>query len=110
MECITCNEVNTYGRPCLLNEAQFSSNGTYYIWTCRGTYTLPMVKIMETKNSKPLLTWEDNAQLQKEFQTKALPQQKDLWVDVGGGFEAQVRLILPHDFNKAKKYPLLIYT
>ena len=56
------------------------------------------------------MTWEDNAQLQKEFKTKALPQQKDLWVDVDCGFKAQVRLILPHDFNKAKKYPLLTYT
>lgn len=57
---------------------------------------------------EPVLVLENNAALRSALKSKALPTQFDTKIDVDGGFQAQVRLQLPRDFDPTKKYPLLI--
>ena len=110
VQCLTCDKFNDFTQPCLWNSASFSHDGTHYVWTCTGSYTEPLITVINTKTKETMMTWENNAKLNTELRGKAAPLQRDFWVDVDGGFKAQVRLILPHDFDEAKKYPLLIYT
>jgi len=58
--------------------------------------------------ARPSVILEDNADLRAALVNKKLPKQMDLKIPVDGGFEAQVRLQLPADFNPELKYPLLI--
>ena len=110
MECLTCDKVNEYDEPCMSNSATFSKGGSYFVWTCQGSYAVPLITIVETKTKDVIHKWETNSALHEQLAGKALPTFKNLFVDVADGFQAQVRLILPHDFDETKKYPMLINT
>jgi len=108
--CISCKQENKYAQRCLWNDAKFSVDGTYWVWTCQGPETVPLVRIMNTITNEILYTWEENDELHNKLMQKALPSQMDLMVEVEGGFKAQVRILLPHDFDETKKYPMIVYT
>jgi len=108
--CISCKQNNKYSQRCLWNDAKFSVDGTYWVWTCQGPESVPLVRIMNTITNEILLTWEENDELHNKLMQKALPSQMDLMVEVEGGFKAQVRILLPHDFDEKKKYPMIVYT
>ena len=109
-ECLSCDKFNDFTHPCLYNSATFSKDGSYYVFTCQGLYTESQVTVIKTETKETLYLWENNDDLHLKLESKAIPQYKDLFVDVEGGFQAQVRLTLPHDFDDTKKYPLLINT
>lgn len=66
---------------------------------------------MTFQNGTKLCTWEDNADVAELVATKSMPDVKRYAVPVDGGFEAQVRLMLPPnaDLSGATKYPMLVY-
>lgn len=55
--------------------------------------------------------WEDNSGVAAVVATKSMPEVKRYSVPVNGGFEAQVRLLIPPnaDLTGATKYPMLVY-
>ena len=108
--CLTCDKVNEFGKPCQWNSGDFSSSGSHYVLTCSGPYTESLVAVIDSSTGENLHTWLTNADLHNQLESKALPLQRDLWVDIEDGLQAQVRILLPNDFDETKKYPLLVYT
>uniref|UniRef100_A0A8C5IAB6 Dipeptidyl peptidase 4-like n=1 Tax=Gouania willdenowi TaxID=441366 RepID=A0A8C5IAB6_GOUWI len=91
-ECLTCER---YRDRCLYNSAYFSVNASYYRMECYGP-GLPLYTVMDNKEVAVL---EDNKDLEvilSEFQMPTI--QHDFWYE----------MMLPPNFKKNKKYPLLI--
>lgn len=58
-----------------------------------------------------MLIWEDNNKLREELAKYKKPTVRDLKVDVPNGFQAEVRMHIPSDFDehdKEKKYPMIV--
>ncbi|XP_044742595.1 venom dipeptidyl peptidase 4 isoform X2 [Chrysoperla carnea] len=126
-ECITCtltlpiyqsdsdNEIdntNTNGNRndiCLKNNADFSVNNNYFVWTCDGP-NVPFSAIYNTKNLTKLFLWEDNLSVKNAVLRKDMPQSKRFKVKINEEFDAQVRLTLPPDMDTTgrTKYPMLV--
>ncbi|XP_063983371.1 venom dipeptidyl peptidase 4 isoform X3 [Diachasmimorpha longicaudata] len=110
-ECLSCGvkgEVeDTY---CLYNEAQLSPDNSHYVLTCAGP-GIPDISIYSSMNASKVLTWESNAGISEAMAGKSRPLVKRFTVPVGGGFEAQVRLLIPPgaDLTGTTKYPMLVY-
>uniref|UniRef100_A0AAQ4PVS8 Fibroblast activation protein, alpha n=1 Tax=Gasterosteus aculeatus aculeatus TaxID=481459 RepID=A0AAQ4PVS8_GASAC len=93
-QCLTCD---LHQDRCQYNSAYFSFNASYYRMDCYGQ--LPTVHPLLSNNSF-LSILEENKQLENilsEFQMPTM--QYDLWY----------QMMLPPNFKKSKKYPLLIH-
>ncbi|XP_015112517.1 venom dipeptidyl peptidase 4 isoform X2 [Diachasma alloeum] len=110
-ECLSCGVKSeaddTY---CLYNEAQLSPDKSHYVLTCAGP-GIPDISIYNTMNTSKVLTWETNVGVADLMAEKSRPLVKRFTVPVGGGFEAQVRLLIPPgaDLTGTTKYPMLVY-
>uniref|UniRef100_A0A0C9RFV4 Venom dipeptidyl peptidase 4 n=2 Tax=Fopius arisanus TaxID=64838 RepID=A0A0C9RFV4_9HYME len=110
-ECLSCGvKSDADGTYCLYNEAELSPDNSHYILTCAGP-GVPDVSIYNSMNTSKVVTWENNAGVAKEIAKKSRPLVKRFTVPVGGGFEAQVRLLIPPgaDLTGTTKYPMLVY-
>ncbi|XP_033227069.1 venom dipeptidyl peptidase 4 isoform X2 [Belonocnema kinseyi] len=109
-KCLSCNvKGKSDGVRCLYNQARFSPDNSYYVLTCAGP-GVPDISICD-KNSTKLFSWEDNYEVAEQLAEKSLPVVKRLTVPVPGGFEAQVRLMIPPDVDMSgsTKYPMVVY-
>ncbi|XP_023289115.1 venom dipeptidyl peptidase 4 [Orussus abietinus] len=109
-ECLSCYIKNkSDGSYCLYNSAKFSLDNSYFVLTCAGP-GVPEISIYNENNTK-LFTWEDNQQVADLIAQKSQPKVKRFAVKVDGGFEAQVRLLLPPniDISGSTKHPMLVY-
>uniref|UniRef100_A0A8C5I594 Dipeptidyl peptidase 4-like n=1 Tax=Gouania willdenowi TaxID=441366 RepID=A0A8C5I594_GOUWI len=101
-ECLTCER---YRDRCLYNSAYFSVNASYYRMECYGP-GLPLYTVMDNKGSE-VAVLEDNKDLEvilSEFQMPTI-QHGTLKV---AGYNFWYEMMLPPNFKKNKKYPLLI--
>ncbi|XP_020310387.1 dipeptidyl peptidase 4 isoform X1 [Oncorhynchus mykiss] len=103
-QCLTCG---LYKDRCQYNSAYFSYDASYYRMDCYGPGT-PLFTLMDNRGSgKELLVLRDNKDLEemlKEFQMPTM-QRGTLRV---AGFDLWYQMMLPPNFQKNKKYPLLI--
>lgn len=94
------------GNTCkYVSSIAFSKDFSNYVLTCSGPDPAT-VRIYDLEG-KELYTWADSHVLRLMIAKRVLPQQRDLEVE-SNGFNARVRLLLPHDFDPAKKYPMLV--
>ena len=102
--CVTC------GQCCVNNDASFSEDGSYYVWTCDGP-SVPKTEIRRTIDHSTVMTWDDNSILKEKLSNITLPKIKLYRVHLSGSYYATVRLYLPPDLSEdgAKKVPLVIY-
>lgn len=108
--CLTCNIVREKdGSRCLYNSAVFSTDNSHYVLTCAGP-GVPDIAIYN-KNSSLLFVWEDNDVVTEIIVEKSQPIVQKYKIPVDGGFNAQVRLLIPPgaDLSGATKYPMLVY-
>ncbi|XP_011864447.1 PREDICTED: venom dipeptidyl peptidase 4 [Vollenhovia emeryi] len=108
--CLTCNVVRERdGSRCLYNSAKFSTDNSHYVLTCAGP-GVPDIAIYN-KNTTLLSVWEDNSVVTDIIMEKSQPIVHRYKVSVPGGFNAQVRLLIPPgaDLSGAAKYPMLVY-
>lgn len=108
--CLTCNIVREKdGSRCLYNSATFSTDNSHYVLTCAGP-GVPDISIYN-KNSTLLFVWEDNDVVTEIIDERSQPIVQKYKVSVPGGFNAQVRLLIPPgaDLSGATKYPMLVY-
>ncbi|XP_070531389.1 venom dipeptidyl peptidase 4 isoform X6 [Cardiocondyla obscurior] len=108
--CLTCNIVRARdGSRCLYNSAKFSNDNSHYVLTCAGP-GVPDIAVYN-KNTTLLSVWEDNKVVTDILIEKSLPMIQRYKVPVPGGFNAQVRLLIPPgaDLSGATKYPMLVY-
>ena len=56
-----------------------------------------------------MFLFEDNLELEEKLSSKSLPTRIDTFVELEGGFQAPVKMLLPPDIDEESKYPLLVY-
>ena len=56
-----------------------------------------------------MFLFEDNLELEEKLSSKTLPTRIDTFVELEGGFQAPVKMLLPPDIDEESKYPLLVY-
>ncbi|XP_044266873.1 venom dipeptidyl peptidase 4-like isoform X2 [Tribolium madens] len=108
VKCLTC-EMNTSRGLCKYASAVYSKDFSYVTKICRGPGPF-LVEIHNLKDECDILIWEDNQALVDKLAKKALPVEKNLKVPLAGGFNANVRMLLPPDLdeNGSKKYPAIV--
>ena len=53
--------------------------------------------------------FEANLELEEKLSNKSLPTRVDTFIEVEGGFQAPVKMLLPPNMDEESKYPLLVY-
>ena len=53
--------------------------------------------------------FEANQELEEKLSSKSLPTRVDTFIEVEGGFQAPVKILLPPNMDEESKYPLLVY-
>ncbi|XP_036416128.1 dipeptidyl peptidase 4 [Colossoma macropomum] len=102
--CLTCT-VNE--DRCQYNSAYFSTEGTYYRMDCSGP-GLPLYTLRDSRGAgSEIRVLEDNKNLDSILQDIAMPTVTHGTMKIGE-FELWYQMILPPNFDKSKKYPLLI--
>ncbi|XP_058799148.1 venom dipeptidyl peptidase 4-like isoform X2 [Phymastichus coffea] len=109
-DCLSCGiKSESDSSYCLYNSAEFSKDNSHYVLTCAGP-GIPEITI-HNRNSTKLYTWEGNKAVAEIILEKSRPIVKRFTVPVPGGFEAQVKLLLPPnaDLSGKTKYPMLVF-
>ncbi|XP_076841150.1 dipeptidyl peptidase 4 [Brachyhypopomus gauderio] len=102
--CLTCtlNEDR-----CKYNSAYFSPDGTYYRMDCSGP-GLPLYTLRDSRGTgSEVRVLEENKDLESILQGVALPSVTHGTLKIGE-FALWYQMTLPPNFDKSKKYPLLI--
>lgn len=110
MNCMTCLlPMPSTNAPCLYNSISMSKEFTYYVQNCYGP-SIPEVVVRQVSDNSLLHNLEDNADLIAKLQPKAVPGRMFIEVDVEGGYKAQVRALMPPNFDDsgATKYPMVV--
>lgn len=102
--CLTCTMMED---RCKYNSAYFSTDGTYYRLSCSGP-GLPLYTLRDSRGAgAEIRVLEDNELLASILQNIAMPSVTHGTLKISG-FDLWYQLILPPNFDKTKKYPLLI--
>jgi len=107
-QCITCDMKTSRGELCERNLVEMNVDNSYYIHTCLGM-TLPESSLRKTEDHSIVFLFEANFELEEKLSTKSMPTRLDTFVDLEGGFQAPVKILLPPDMDETVKYPLLVY-
>ncbi|XP_076167071.1 venom dipeptidyl peptidase 4 [Ptiloglossa arizonensis] len=103
--CLSCNVRTPEGNNCSYSSALFSTDSSYYVLNCAGPDP-PTVMIFDADH-RLLYSWEENRSLRRRLAARKQPRVKNFDVRVNG-YDSNVRLYLPPDFDDKKSYPLLI--
>uniref|UniRef100_A0A3P8VVB8 Fibroblast activation protein, alpha n=1 Tax=Cynoglossus semilaevis TaxID=244447 RepID=A0A3P8VVB8_CYNSE len=102
MQCLTCD---LYDDRCQYNSAYFSFNASFYRMDCYGP-GLPVYSLMDNRGPK-ITILEDNKELENILSEFQMPKIHHGTLQVAG-FDLWYQMMLPPNFKKSKKYPLLI--
>uniref|UniRef100_A0A7M4FLV7 Fibroblast activation protein alpha n=1 Tax=Crocodylus porosus TaxID=8502 RepID=A0A7M4FLV7_CROPO len=102
-QCITCN---LRKERCQYYTARFSDNAKYYALICYGP-GIPISTLFETQYDRELRIMEDNSELQSELVNIKMPKEEINKLEVDG-ITLWYKMLLPPEFDRSKKYPLLI--
>ncbi|XP_023192654.1 dipeptidyl peptidase 4 [Xiphophorus maculatus] len=104
--CLTCG---LHEDRCQYNSAYLSVDASFYRMDCYGP-GLPLYTLMDNRGSgagTELSILEDNKDLENLLSEFQMPTMKYGTVKIAG-FDMWYQMMLPPDFQKSKKYPLLI--
>ncbi|XP_014905846.1 dipeptidyl peptidase 4 [Poecilia latipinna] len=104
--CLTCG---LHEDRCQYNSAYLSYDASFYRMDCYGP-GLPLYTLMDNRGSgagTELSILEDNKELENLLTEFQMPTMKYGTVKIAG-FDMWYQMMLPPDFQKSKKYPLLI--
>uniref|UniRef100_A0A096LYN6 Fibroblast activation protein, alpha n=1 Tax=Poecilia formosa TaxID=48698 RepID=A0A096LYN6_POEFO len=102
--CLTCG---LHEDRCQYNSAYLSYDASFYRMDCYGP-GLPLYTLMDNRGSGAELSiLEDNKELENLLTEFQMPTMKYGTVKIAG-FDMWYQMMLPPDFQKSKKYPLLI--
>ncbi|XP_068429138.1 dipeptidyl peptidase 4 [Clinocottus analis] len=103
-QCLTCDLRKD---RCQYNSAYFSFDASYYRMDCYGP-GLPIYTLMDNRGSGAELSiLEENTELQNILSEFQMPTMKHGTLKVAG-YDLWYQMMLPPNFKKSKKYPLLI--
>ncbi|XP_054418733.1 dipeptidyl peptidase 4 [Pteronotus mesoamericanus] len=101
--CLTC-ELNP--KTCQYYSVSFSKEAKYYQLRCSGP-GLPLYSLHRSSNDTEVRVLEDNSALKKLLDDVQMPT-KELNFIILNGTKFWYQMILPPNFDKSRKYPLLI--
>uniref|UniRef100_A0A8V0Z9R2 Fibroblast activation protein alpha n=1 Tax=Gallus gallus TaxID=9031 RepID=A0A8V0Z9R2_CHICK len=101
--CITCN---LRKERCQYYTARFSERSKYYALICYGP-GIPISTLFENESDRELRILEDNQELQSALQEIILPKEEINKLEVDG-ITLWYKMLIPPQFDRSKKYPLLI--
>uniref|UniRef100_A0A4W6FXS0 Fibroblast activation protein, alpha n=1 Tax=Lates calcarifer TaxID=8187 RepID=A0A4W6FXS0_LATCA len=101
-QCLTCD---LYKDRCQYNSGYFSFDASYYRMDCYGP-GFPLYALMDNRGSE-LSILEDNKELENILSEFQMPKMQYGTLKVAG-FDLWYQMMLPPNFKKSKKYPLLI--
>ncbi|KAM4559378.1 dipeptidyl peptidase 4 [Odontesthes bonariensis] len=102
--CLTCD---LYADRCQYNSAYFSFDASFYRMDCYGP-GFPLYTLVDNRGSgTELSTLEDNKLLENILSEFQMPTVQHGTFKIGG-FDLWYEMMLPPNFQKSKKYPLLI--
>merc|ERR1711915_307702 len=78
------------------------------IHTCSGQ-TIPESSLRRMEDHALVYLFESNQLLEEKLSEKSLPTRIDTFVELDGGFQAPVKVLLPPKIEENGKYPLLVY-
>ncbi|XP_055942974.1 inactive dipeptidyl peptidase 10-like isoform X1 [Argiope bruennichi] len=104
-ECLTCD----LGDDCKYHNAIFSPGAKYYILECLGP-GVPWIDLRATDNNTRLDLLDSNDNVRCKIESTAMPQLRTFNVPIEGGYNANVRLLLPPGLRDEEmvKYPMVI--
>ncbi|XP_071329669.1 dipeptidyl peptidase 4 [Trachinotus anak] len=103
-QCLTCD---VYKDRCQYNSAYFSFDASYYRMDCFGP-GLPLYSLRDNRGSGAALSvLEDNKELENILSEFQMPKMQYGTLKIAG-FDLWYQMMLPPNFKKSKKYPLLI--
>ncbi|XP_059199018.1 dipeptidyl peptidase 4 [Centropristis striata] len=106
-QCLTCDLRKD---RCQHNAAYFSTDASFYRIDCYGP-GLPLYTLVDNRGSTAgaeLSVLEENKELENVLSQFQLPTMQHGTIRVAG-FDLWYEMMLPPNFKKSKKYPLLIY-
>nr|XP_023695700.1 dipeptidyl peptidase 4-like isoform X1 [Paramormyrops kingsleyae] len=103
-QCLTC-DLDT--DRCQYNSGYFSQKASYYRMDCSGP-GLPLFTLRDARGAgSEIMVLEDNRDLEKMLENLKMPSMRRDKIRLGE-FDLWYQMILPPDFDKSKKYPILI--
>ena len=70
---------------------------------------IPESALRRTEDHSLMFMFEANIELEEKLSNKSLPTRIDTFVELDGGFQAPVKMLLPPNLDEEMKYPLLVY-
>jgi len=107
-QCITCDIKTSRGELCTRNSVEMNWNNSFYIHTCLGQ-SIPESALRRTDDHSLVYLFEENLELEQSLSSKSLPTRVDTFVQLEGGFQAPVKILLPPHLDENVKYPVLVY-
>lgn len=110
-ECITCNRTMTDvdREQCQYYSVDMSKDGSFMTMICLGP-DVPYACIHHTPSLHYIKTFEMNMRTERALAHFDMPILQFLEIPVSGSDQkAQVKLMLPPDFDSSQKYPLIVY-
>lgn len=101
-QCLTCDR---HEDRCLYTSGYFSTDASYYRMDCYGP-GFPLYTLMDNKGSE-LAVLEDNKELENMLSEFHMPTIQHGTIKIAG-FDLWYEMMLPPNFKRTKKYPLLI--
>ena len=90
------------------NHADFSANFAYYVNRFSNVNTPMQITVNETKKNRVLRVLQDNTALTKKLAAKSYSPKEFITVTTKSGYELNAWMVKPVNFEKNKKYPVLM--
>ena len=90
------------------NSASFSANYAYYVNRFSNASTPMRITVNETRKNQTLRTLEDNQALAKRLASVSYSPKEFFTLTTASGYELNAWMVKPVDFDKNKKYPVMM--
>lgn len=90
------------------NSAAFSANYAYFVNRYSNANTPMRITVNETKSRKVLRTLQDNAELRERLAQYRFGKKEFFTLTTKSGFELNAWMVKPANFDKSKKYPVMM--
>lgn len=90
------------------NSAVFSDNFAYFVNSYSSANTPTKITVNETKTTKPLRVLQDNARLINKLADYSFAGKEFFKVQTASDIELNAWIVKPANFDKSKKYPVLM--
>ncbi len=90
------------------NNADFSTNFTYFINSFSSVTTPPVYTLHKASNGEKVMDIKDNALLQNKLAAYELSPKEFSTINING-YDLNMWMVKPSDFDASKKYPLLLF-